>query len=223
MRILIIEDDRDLVNVLRRSLTEAGYAVDVAYDGEEGEIYAISAPYDVIILDIMLPHKDGFEVCMSLRQNKINARILMLTAKDAVNDKVKGLNCGADDYLTKPFDFSELSARIRTLLRREIVRGVPIIQIGDLSLDTIKREVTRGGVPIKLTAKEFGILEYFMMNPGAVINRKMLEEHVWNFALNSESNLIEAYIRRIRQKINANGKEDLIETIRGSGYRLKQL
>lgn len=147
----------------------------------------------------------------------------MLTARDAFKDRVKGLDCGADDYLTKPFDFSELSARIRTLLRREIVRGTSIIQVNDLTLNTITREVTRGGEPIKLTAKEFGILEYFMTNPGAVVSRKMLEEHVWNFALDSESNLIEAYIRRIRQKINANGKEDLIETIRGAGYRLVQL
>lgn len=223
MRILIIEDDREMVHVLQRSLTEEGYAVDIAYDGEEGELYASSVPYDVIILDIMLPLKDGFDVCVSLRQNKINTRILMLTARDAVKDRVKGLDCGADDYLTKPFDFSELSARIRTLLRREIVRGSSIIQVNDLTLNTITREVTRGGEPIKLTAKEFGILEYFMMNPGAVISRKMLEEHVWNFALDSESNLIEAYIRRIRQKINANGKEDLIETIRGAGYRLVQL
>lgn len=222
MRILIIEDDKSLALLLRRSLTEEGYAVDTAYDGEEGELLASSVPYDVVILDILLPGKDGLEVCRNLRLKKVNTRILMLTAKDSINDKVKGLDAGADDYLVKPFDFSELSARIRSLLRREIARGSPVIQVGELSLNTLTREVKRVQDSIRLTNKEFGILEYFMTNPEIVITRKMLEDHVWNLTLDSESNLIEAYIQRLRKKLNIGGKPDMIETIRGIGYRLKQ-
>jgi len=221
MRILIIEDDKSLTQLLRRSLTEEGYAVDIAYDGEEGETLASSIPYDVIILDILLPGKDGFEVCQNLRQKEIKTRILMLTAKDSVKDRVKGLDCGADDYLVKPFDFAELSARIRTLLRREISRGTPVLEVGELSLNTLTREVKRGETPIRLTNKEFCILEYFMSNPGIAISRKILEDHVWNLALDAESNLIDAYVQRLRHKLNAVGKPDLIETIRGVGYRIK--
>jgi DNA-binding response OmpR family regulator len=222
MRILIIEDDKSLTQLLRRSLTEEGYAADIAYDGKEGETLALSLPYDVIILDILLPGRDGLEVCQDLRLKGIKTRILMLTAKDAVKDRVKGLDCGADDYLVKPFDFSELSARIRTLLRREISRGTPVLAVGELSLNTLTREVKRGQDSIRLTNKEFRIIEYFMSYPGIVISRKMLEDHVWNMSLEAESNLIDAYIQRLRHKLNASGKYDLIETIRGAGYRLRK-
>ncbi len=219
MRLLIVEDEKNLANLIRRSLTEEGYAVDVAFNGTEGEMLATEVPYDLIILDIMLPDKDGFEICKNLRQKEINSRILMLTAKTGTVDKVKGLDLGADDYIGKPFDFAELSARIRALLRREVNKSSPIVEIGDLSLNVVTREIKRGNDTINLTNKEFCILEYFMNNPNAVITRRMLEDHCWNLTLDSESNLIEAYIQRLRKKIDRPGEVSVIETVRGAGYR----
>ncbi|MDD5190599.1 MAG: response regulator transcription factor [Dehalococcoidales bacterium] len=222
MRILVIEDERNLALLIRRSLTEEGYAVDVAYDGREGELLGTTISFDLIILDIMLPLKDGFEICASLRMKGIKTRILFLSAKDSVQARVKGLDGGGDDYLVKPFDFSELSARIRTLLRREISAGNSLLRIGDISLDRQTHQVVRGDTPIDLTNKEFCILEYFIANPNIVITRRMLEDHCWNLSLNSESNLIEAYIQRLRRKIDIKGKPGHIQTIRGAGYRLIQ-
>jgi len=219
MRLLIVEDEKTLANLMRRSLTEEGYMVDLAFNGVEGEMLATEVPYDLIILDIMLPDKDGFEICNNLRLKKINTRILMLTAKNTTVDKVKGLDMGADDYLGKPFDFAELSARIRALLRREVGKSSPIINVGDFSLNTVTREIKRSDVNIDLTNKEFCILEFFMNNPNAVITRRMLEDHCWNLTLDSESNLIEAYIQRLRKKIDQSGEVSLIETVRGAGYR----
>jgi DNA-binding response OmpR family regulator len=220
MRILVVEDERRISNMIRRGLTEEGYAVDVAYDGEEGEYLAETVPYDLIILDVILPKKDGFEICLALRLKQVKTRILILTCRDSVSDRVKGLDSGADDYLVKPFDFSELSARIRALLRRDIANASPVIKVRELSLNTTTRSVKQGERDVELTSKEFTILEYFMRNPGAIITRQMLEEHAWNLSLDSESNLIEAYVWRLRNKLGQ-GEDSMIETVRGAGYRLR--
>jgi heavy metal response regulator len=222
MRILVVEDQRRLCNIIKRGLLEEGYAVDSAYDGEDGEYLAETTPYDLIILDIMLPKKDGIEVCQDLRLKKVNTPILMLTAKDTVEDRVRGLDAGADDYLIKPFAFNELLARVRALLRREGLSKSPRLQIGDLTMDTLTREAWRGDREIELTTKEYVILEYLMRHPNMVITRTMLEEHAWDYEFDSISNLIDVYIRRLRRKIDENGKASMIQTIRGAGYRLRE-
>jgi DNA-binding response OmpR family regulator len=195
--------------------------VDVAYDGDEGEYMAEAAPYDIVVLDIVLPKKNGFEVCSSLRLKKIDTRVLMLTGRDSVADRVRGLDMGADDYLVKPFEFEELAARIRALLRRGVASGSPMLQVGDLTLNTSTREVYRGAVPIDLNNKEYSILEYLMRNLNMVVTRKMIEDHVWSFSLESSSNLVDVYIRRLRSKLDRPEEESLIETVRGAGYRLR--
>lgn len=222
MRILVVEDEKELAHLIRRGLTEEGYAVDVAYDGDEAESYAESAPYDLIVLDIILPKKDGFQVCTDLRRKKGDTRIIMLTSRDSVSDRVKGLDTGADDYLVKPFDFQELIARIRALLRRNVGAGSPLMQVGDLSVNTVTREVRRGERSIELNNKEYSILEYLMRNPKMVITRQMIEDHVWSFSLASSSNLVDVYVRRLRSKLDDPGRESLIETVRGAGYRLRE-
>ena len=221
MRVLVVEDSRRLAGIVKRGLLEEGYAVDNAYDGEEAEYMAETTPFDVIILDIMLPKKDGLAVCRDLRAKNVNTPILMLTAKDSVEDKVIGLDSGADDYLVKPFAFSELLARIRALLRREVLPKVQKYQVGDLSLDPQSREVWRDGTQLELTAKEYAILEYFMRRPNAVVTRTMLGESVWDYEFDGLSNIIDVYVRRIRQKIDREGQASLIQTVRGAGYRLR--
>jgi DNA-binding response OmpR family regulator len=221
MRILVVDDDRRLCNVVRRGLTEEAYAVDIAYDGEEGAYMAEVNPYDLIILDIMMPKKDGIEVCEELRAKRINIPIMMLTAKDAVEDRVKGLDAGADDYMVKPFSFNELLARVRALLRREAMTKSPEIKLGDLVLNTLTREVKRGYRTIELTTKEYVILEYFMRHPNVVVTRTMLEEHAWDYDFDSMSNLVDVYIRRLRRKLDDDEKESLLQTVRGAGYRLR--
>jgi DNA-binding response OmpR family regulator len=221
MRILVVDDDRRLSAVIKRGLLEEAYAVDLAYDGEDGEYMAEVNPYDLIILDIMLPNKDGIEVCRELRAKKVNTPILMLTAKDTVEDRVKGLDVGADDYLVKPFAFNELSARVRAMLRREGMSKSPELRVGDLTLDTLTRQVWRGERLIELTTKEYVILEYFMRHPNVVITRTMVEEHAWDYDFDSLSNLVDVYIRRLRRKIDAQAENSLIQTVRGAGYRLK--
>ena len=221
MRILVVDDDRRLSAVIKRGLLEEAYAVDLAYDGEEGEYMAEVNPYDLIILDIMLPGKDGIEVCRELRSKKVNTPVLMLTAKDTVEDRVKGLDVGADDYLVKPFAFNELLARVRAILRREGMSKSPELRVADLTLDTLTRQVWRGERPIELTTKEYVILEYFMRHPNVVITRTMIEEHAWDYDFDSLSNLVDVYIRRLRRKIDGEGEASLIQTIRGAGYRLK--
>lgn len=221
MRILVVEDSRRLAGIVKRGLLEEGYAVDNAYDGEEAEYMAETAPFDLIILDIMLPKKDGIAVCRDLRAKNVNVPILMLTAKDSVEDKVTGLDSGADDYLVKPFAFSELLARIRALLRREVLPKTQKFQVGDLSLDPQSREVWRDGSRLDLTAKEYAILEYFMRRPNAVVTRTMLGESVWDYEFDGISNIIDVYVRRIRRKIDEEGQPSLIQTIRGAGYRLR--
>lgn len=223
MRILIIDDDQRLCDTIKRGLEENSYAVDCVHDGEDGEYYAESTPYDVIVLDIMMPKKNGIEVCQSLRAKKIHTPILMLTGKDAVEDRVKGLDTGADDYLVKPFDFTELLARIRALLRREGASKTSELKIGNLSLNTTTREVRWKDNPIDLTTKEYTILEYLMHNPNAVVTRTMIEEHAWNYEFDSISNLVDVYIRRIRQKIDPKQGKNIIKTIRGAGYQIKEI
>jgi heavy metal response regulator len=221
MRILVVEDERRLAGIIRRGLLEEGYAVDAVFDGEEAQYMAENTLYDLIILDIMLPKKDGIAVCRELRSRKINTPILMLTARDSIEDRVKGLDSGADDYLVKPFAFSELLARIRAVLRREASSKTSKITIGDLTMDTLTREVWRGTRKIEFTTKEYSILEYFMSHPNVVITRTMLEENAWDYEFDSMSNIIDVYIRRIRRKIDEDGEDSLIQTVRGAGYRLK--
>ena len=223
MRILIVDDDQKLCDVVKRGLEEESYAVDCVFNGEDGEYYAENTPYDLIILDIMMPKKDGIDVCVSLRKKKINTSILMLTAKDTVEDRIKGLNTGADDYLIKPFSFDELLARVRALLRRDGVSKTSELKVGVLSLDTITREVRWKEQLLDLTTKEYSILEYFMRHPNAILTRTMIEEHAWNYDLDSISNLVDVYIRRIRQKIDPEQGKKVIQTIRGAGYRLNVL
>jgi DNA-binding response OmpR family regulator len=221
MRVLVVEDERRLAGIIKRGLIEEGYAVDIAFDGEDAQFMAETTSYDVITLDIMLPKKDGISVCKDLRAKKINTPILMLTARDSVEDRVKGLDSGADDYLIKPFAFNELLARVRALLRRESLSKNPKIQVGDLLLDTLSREVWRGDRKIDLTTKEYSILEYFMSHPNMVITRTMLEENGWDYEYDNISNIIDVYIRRLRRKIDGDTDDSLIQTVRGAGYRLK--
>jgi len=221
MRILVVDDDRRLSGIVRRGLLEETYAVDTAYDGEEGQYLAEVNSYDLVILDIMMPKKDGVEVCRDLRFRNINTPILMLTAKDAVEDRVKGLDAGADDYLVKPFAFSELLARVRALLRRESTTRSPELKVGNLVLNTLTREVWQGEQAIELTTKEYVILEYFMRHPNIVVTRTMLEEHAWDYDFDSLSNLVDVYIRRLRRKIDDDGEKSIIQTVRGAGYRLR--
>jgi DNA-binding response OmpR family regulator len=221
LRILVVDDDLRLCSVVKRGLVEEGYAVDAAHDGEEGQFMAEINPYDLVVLDIMMPKKDGLQVCRELRARRVNSPILMLTAKDAVQDRVTGLDAGADDYLVKPFAFSELLARVRALLRREgMARSVEIV-VGDLALKTLTREVRRGSRTIDLTTKEYVILEYLMRHPNYVLSRTMIEEHAWDYNFGSASNLVDVYIRRLREKLADKGKNELIETVRGAGYRLR--
>ena len=220
MRILVIEDEKLQAVSLKRGLEEAGYAVDVASTGEEGESLAFSIPFDLIILDLVLPGKDGLEVCSTLRQRKISTPILMLTRKNDVRDRIKGLDQGADDYLGKPFHFEELLARVRALLRRESATISPRLTTGDLAMDTVTQQVWLKNQEITLTGKEFAILEYLMRHPDAVVTRSMLEQHVWNLELDSTTNLIEAYICRLRAKLGQDASGSIIQTIKGRGYRL---
>ncbi len=220
MRILLVEDHRRLSNSLKMSLEDDGYAVDAAYDGVEGQELAEMTPYDLIILDIMLPRRDGLEVCRELRKQRINIPILMLTARDAVEDRVKGLDSGADDYLVKPFAINELRARLRALLRRDLPDKTGLLTVADLTLDPAAHQVSRNHVTINLTAKEFALLEYLMRNPNRLITREMAENHVWSYDYEGVSNVVDVYIRRLRCKIDDPFEPKLIETVRGAGYRL---
>ncbi len=223
MRILVVDDDVQLCRIVRRGLQEEGHAVDAVFDGLEALQYAVGGPYDLIILDVMLPGMDGFEVCRRLRQSRLRAAILMLTARDAVGDRIAGLDTGADDYLVKPFEFAELLARVRALLRRDGGERSAELRSGDLLVDTRTHGVRRGGRSVELTTKEFAMLEYLMRNAGAVVTRRMLEEHVWDYEFDSLSNLVDVYVGRLRRKLDREGEESIIETLRGLGYRLRTL
>lgn len=221
MRILLVEDNRRVSNTIRLSLIEDGYAVDTAYNGVDGEELAEFTPYDAIILDVMLPEKNGLEVCRDLRRKRINTPILMLTARDSIDDRVAGLDSGADDYLIKPFAIEELRARLRALLRRESDDKTGQLRLADLVLDPASHFVQRGGKPIELTAKEYALLEYFMRNPNRLITREMAESHIWSYDFQASSNVIDVYIRRLRRKIDDPFPVKLFETVRGAGYRLR--
>jgi DNA-binding response OmpR family regulator len=223
MRILVIDDDLRLCDTLKRGLEENSYAVDCVHDGEEGSFHAGVTSYDLIILDVMMPKKDGWTVCRELRLKKITTPILMLTAKDEVEDRVRGLDIGADDYLVKPFSFAELLARVRALLRRESAEKSSTISLGELHLNTVTREVSWKGNQITLTSKEYAVLLYLMRQPGAVVTRAMIEEHAWNYDFDSMSNLVDVYIKRLRNKIDPEYGKQIITTIRGAGYKIQAL
>jgi len=220
MRVFLVEDDKRIANFVAKGLRENSYAVDVAADGKDAAYQASVNDYDVIILDIMLPSKDGFEICRELRRQNINTPVLMLTARDAVEDKISGLDTGADDYLTKPFEFGELLARLRALTRRrDIVRPSRIV-VADLEIDTISQKVRRAGKEISLTAKEYALLEYLAREKGKVIGRAEIAEHVWDENFDAFSNLIDVYIKRLRAKLDEGFSVQLIQTRRGAGYIL---
>jgi DNA-binding response OmpR family regulator len=222
VRILIVEDEHKLAGVLKRGLEEQGYAIDVAYDGDDGLSLALAAAYDLVVLDIMLPGMDGLSVCRELRAQNRHMPVLMLTARDTVDDRVAGLDSGADDYLTKPFAFREFLARIRALLRRDgrSARD-PVLRVADLQIDTVSREVRRGGRVIDLTSKEYAILEYFARNPNRVLTRTQIAEHVWDFDFVSMSNVIDVYIGYLRRKLGDDTEPRLLRTVRGAGYQLR--
>lgn len=221
MRILLIEDEKKIASFIERGLKEARYIVDVANDGEKALFLAEVNTYDLIILDIMLPGKDGVSVCRELRDKKIDTPILMLTAKDALRDKVAGLNSGADDYLTKPFAFEEFLARARALLRRKRLDKTSQLRIADLELDQLTHKVRRANKEIELTSKEYALLEYLILNTNQVVTRTMISEHVWNEDFDSFTNVIDVYINYLRNKIDQGFKKQLLHTIRGTGYILK--
>jgi len=220
MRILVVEDDPDMSRFIARGLGEQAYAVDVAATGEEAIERATTSSYDAIVLDAMIPPPDGFEVCRRLRAEAVDVSIMMLTARDALADRVEGLDSGADDYLVKPFAFAELLARLRALLRRRGTRQYPVIDVADLRLDTRSHRVTRGSNELSLTTKEYALLEFLAVNAGRVIGREEIAEHVWNEEFDPFSNLIEVYIGRLRRIVDRD-REALIHTIRGSGYILE--
>ena len=221
MRVLVVEDELKMARLVKRGLEREGYAVDVALDGNEALWAARETPYDAIVLDAMIPGVDGFEVCRQLRKEGRWAPLLMLTARDSVQDRVAGLDAGADDYLTKPFAFSELFARVRSITRRDVGERPVVLTVGDLSLDPARREVHRGEAAVSLSAKEFALLEHFMRNPGAVLSRTQILEHVWDFAYEGTSNVVDVYVGYLRQKIDRPFACDSIETVRGAGYRLR--
>jgi len=225
MRLLVVEDSVKMAALLRRGLTEEGHAVDVAANGEDALWMAQEHPYDAMVLDVVLDGDgagpDGFDICRSLRERGSWAPILMLTARDAVEDRVRGLDAGADDYLTKPFSFEELNARIRALLRRGAEERPALLEVGDLTLDPAKHEVSRNGTLLELTAKEFSLLEYFMRHPDVPLTRMTLLEHLWDFAFDGGSNVVDVHIRNLRVKMNAAPGRTTLETVRGVGYRLR--
>jgi two-component system, OmpR family, response regulator len=221
MRVLIVEDEPRMARLVRRGMTEEGHAADVASTGEDALWLAQAHPYDAIVLDVMLPGLSGFEVCRRLRNSGVWSPVLMLTARDAVEDRVAGLDAGADDYLAKPFSFSELLARLRALARRGGVERPTEVRVGDLRLDPATRRVWRGEAEVRLSPKEFALLETFMRRPGEVLTRLQLLEHAWDFAYENRSNVVDVYVRYLREKIDRPFGGDSIETVRGLGYRLR--
>lgn len=220
MRILLVDDEEDFARMLARGLRDHTYAVDLAHDGVTAIEKASVNFYDLLILDIMLPGRSGLEVCAELRARGLSAPILMLTALDQPDDRIAGLDTGADDYLGKPFDFGELLARVRALLRRRPTLLSPVLQVADLEIDTRSRRVTRAGAEIELTAKEYALLEYLARRRGEVVTREQISEHVWDEEYDIFSNLIEVYIQRLRRKVDQAGGQKLLHTHRGEGYRL---
>jgi two-component system, OmpR family, response regulator len=222
MRVLVVEDDVKMAGLIRRGLVEEGLAADVARTGNDALWMAGATEYDAIVLDVMLPGTDGFTVCRRLREDGMWSPVLMLTARDAVEDRVAGLDAGADDYLTKPFSFAELLARLRALARRPPVERPAIVAVGDLRLDPSTRQVWRGEAEIELSAKEFALLETFMRRPGQVLSRYQLLEHCWDYGYENRSNVVDVYVRYLREKIDRPFGRRSLETVRGAGYRLRR-
>lgn len=221
MRILVCDDEKDLNKVICQKLSSEGYGVDACYDGEEGLYYIQQTPYDLIILDIMMPKKDGYAVVTEMRQQNIHTPVLFLTAKDTMDDLVKGLDLGANDYMIKPFSFQELTARCRVLLRMKPQQHSHLLKIEDLEMNTSSKQVTRGGIPLDLSAREYAILEYMMYHKNIVLSREQIENHIWNYDYEGGSNLVNVYIRYLRKKIDDPFTQKLIHTVRGSGYVLR--
>ncbi len=219
MRVLVVEDDEQVAGSLQRGLRELGMAVDTVGDGLEALAAAEAAPYDVIVLDVMLPGRDGYEVSRTLRRRRVGSRILMLTGRTAVDDRVQGLDAGADDYLAKPFALKELAARIRALTRRDLADRTAVLRAGPILLDTGTRRLTVGDRAIELTAKEYAVLEFFMLHRGLVLTRDQVLDNVWDWGADSSQNLVEAYVSRLRRKLVAAGTADPWTTLRGAGYR----
>jgi two-component system, OmpR family, response regulator len=222
MRILVVEDELKMAGLLHRGLAEEGHAPDVARNGDDALWMARAAEYDAIVLDLMLPGLDGIEVCRSLREGGIWTPVLMLTARDTVEDRVAGLDAGADDYLPKPFSFAELLARLRALVRRGPAERPAVLEVGDLRLDPASRQVWRGDAEIALSAKEFALLETFMRRPGLVLSRDQLLDHAWDYAYEQRSNVVDVYVRYLREKIDRPFGRASVETVRGMGYRLRR-
>ena len=223
MRILLVEDERKLASLIERALKEACYAVDLVDNGIDALFLAESNPYDLIILDIMIPGKDGIVICRQLRKGQVDTPVLMLTARDDIEDKISGLDAGADDYLTKPFFFPELLARVRALLRRKKSDKSTRLKVADLELDQLARKVYRAGKEIEMTPTEYSLLEFLMLNVGHVVTRTMISEHVWNDDFDAYSNVINVYINNIRKKIDQGHKKELIHSQRGIGYIIKNI
>lgn len=221
MRILAVEDERRIAAFLKRGLEEESYAVDVAYDGVEALDWAAAVDYDLIVLDILLPRKDGIQVCRELRDRGNSVPILMLTARDTIGDRVRGLDSGADDYLVKPFAFQELLARVRALLRRSGTVRTSHLRVGDLALDTLTRRASRGGQVVELTNREYALLEFLMRHPGQALSRTQIVEHVWNYDFFTTSNVVDVYVGYLRRKIDREYEVKLIKTVRGVGYKIE--
>ncbi len=221
MRVLVVEDDVKMSGLLQRGLHADGLTVDVARDGATALLLASATEFDAIVLDVMLPDQDGFEVCRTLRTDGVWTPVLMLTARDSIDDRVRGLDTGADDYLTKPFSFAELTARLRALARRGPVERPSVLTVGDLQLDPATHDVRRGDVEITLSAREFALLETFMRRPGRVMDRYALLEHAWDYDYERRSNVVEVYVRYLREKVDRPFGVTSIETVRGAGYRLR--
>jgi heavy metal response regulator len=222
MRILVVEDEKKVAEFIKKGLEEEHYAVDTAYDGETGLYLAEVNEYDLVVLDLMIPKLDGWEVLKRIRKNKNKVPILVLTARDTVEDIVRGLDSGCDDYLTKPFAFAEFLARVRALLRREKTDKEPVLIVGDLTLSLVTHRVTRKDKEIELTSKEYALLEYMMRNPNKVLTRSMISEHVWDYHFDSMTNVIDVYVNYLRKKIDKDFENRLIHTIRGVGYMMKE-
>lgn len=222
MRILVVEDEKKVASFIKKGLTEESYAVDVANDGEAGLEMATTTTYDLIILDLMLPKVDGFQIVEGLRSKKIETPILILTARDQVDDRVRGLDLGADDYIAKPFAFTELLARVRALLRRAGGTRAATLKVDDLSLDPVTREVRRDDKKIDLTAKEYALLEFFMRNKDKILTRTIISEHVWDINFDSMTNIVDVYVNHLRNKLEFDSKRRLIHTVRGVGYVMRE-
>jgi heavy metal response regulator len=221
MRLLVVEDEQKLASFVEQGLTEEGYAVDVASDGELGLNMALDQVHDLVILDISLPKKDGLMVLKEMREARIATPVLVLTVRANIEDKVLGLDAGADDYLTKPFAFQELVARVRALLRRRAETAPPVLQVADVTLDPARRTVERNGEKIELTPREFSLLDYFMRNTDRVLTRTMIAEHVWDYNFDTSTNVIDVYVNYLRKKIDTDRDPKLLQTVRGVGYVMK--